>query len=421
MIIYNLVLNSVNFILKFAKHFNKKINLRENKWLPLLSEIPAKKAGEIRYWFHSASMGEFEQAKPIIEAIKSKNNNIKIICSFFSPSGYENQKKYKYADFMLYFPIDTKKNDLLFIEKVNPNIVVFVRYEIWANCLHLLKCKSIPTYLICASLPIILKKNPQHFLKSYYLNCYSLFDMIYTISNEEFDLFTKIGVTQNIKSSNDTRFDRIIQKVNEFKSTPFFDKSVFIGKTVIIAGSSWEPDEDILLKAYNVLKNKYSIILILVPHEPTQKHIGRLIDTGNEFVLLSQIELLKDSSEVKELVDGNKIILVDSIGKLLKLYANANIAYIGGAFGAGVHSVTEPAGYGLPLICGSGYNNSPDAENLVKINALQSVASADELICILDNLLNNNELLATIGEKSYQYIQEGKGASLEVLKDIFDM
>lgn len=418
--LYNIIINIINLFVSIYKHFDKKLLLRESKWQKLLGNIKPKTENEIRYWFHSASMGEFEQAKPIIESLKAKNHNVKIICSFFSPSGYENQKKYKYADYMLYFPIDTKKNIHAFIDRIQPDKVVFVRYEIWPNCLSYLKTLTIPVYLICASVPTVLKNHHQHFLRQFYLNSYKMFNQIYSISHEEFITFNELGVKINIKSSNDTRFDRIIQKVKEFKANPYFDNDLLAEKNVIVAGSSWEPDEDILINAYNKLKDdNCNLLLVLVPHEPTEKHIKRMLSLQNEFVLLSEIDNIK--IDIKDVLKDKKIIIVDSIGKLLKLYANADIAYIGGAFGVGVHSVTEPAGYGVPLICGKGFANSPDAVNLNKLGALSAVANEHELYSELKLIIENNNKKTLMGNTALNYIMQGQGASEIVLKEIFNI
>jgi 3-deoxy-D-manno-octulosonic-acid transferase len=418
-----------------VKPFTKKLKEREGMWedlLDSLDKIPNN--NEKRIWFHAASMGEFEQAKPIIELIKKSNPEIVIIVSFYSPSGYNNQKDYQYADAVLYMPFDTRMNASYFIKRINPDFAVFVRYEIWRNHLELLQKKKIPTYLICATKPNnpILYKN--FLLRAFTKSNYNFYDKIYTISKEHSNFFKELNVQSNIQTLSDTRFDRIIENVEKAKNNKVLKDELFNDKDfILVAGSTWEPDETLILETVKILENEnfiektdyHSIRLILVPHEPTKKHIKNLKKLLPDALLLSEIEQYFNSNpnenEIKNYLGGNHII-VDSIGKLLRLYANASAAYIGGAFGVGVHSVTEPAGYGIPLACGTRMTNSPDALNLMKIKGLEVVNNSEELANWLKRIISDKKEFTKISTINKQYLYDGLGSSKiisdEIMKNI---
>lgn len=362
-------------------------------------------------WFHAASMGEFEQAKPVIEKLKQNSSNIKIIVSFFSPSGYRNQKNYKYADAVSYMPIDTIRKSKEFIDLINPDIAIFVRYDIWHNHLKYLNKNEIPIYLINATKPssYLLRDFPM--LNKFAGLNYNYFSEIYPVSTDDLKFFQNIECKVNLTPLPDTRFDRIMEKVNLFKDNNEYKK--VMNRFVLVAGSTWRKDEEIIIESYNNLpdKAKSEISIILVPHEP------------DEEVIMNIGKKLLDSRKLSELDSNNlfdsyKHIVVDSVGKLLSLYSIADIAYIGGGFNSGVHSVAEPAGYGIPLAVGRKYKNSPDAVNLNNIKALQSIDSSEELIKWIMNYYENNEYRSEVGLKARNYILKGIGSSTEVTRKI---
>jgi 3-deoxy-D-manno-octulosonic-acid transferase len=331
--------------------FNPKLRLREKSWRLSLIQLKEIQHKDKRVWFHAASMGEFEQAKPIIELIKKKVKDINVIVSFFSPSGYENQKNYEYADAVCYMPFDSLKNVRYFMNTIRPDLAVFIRYEIWRNFLTELKIRNIPVYLINATKPDSHLLTGFPLLRSFTKNNYDLFSKIFTVDNEQTEFFNGFGVHPTLTTLSDTRFDRIAEKVEESSKHNIIPREYFSGKQfVLVLGSSWQPDEEIAFEAVKKWNknNDRKVKLIVVPHEPTQEHIKNVMKSGLDFVLLSEIEA---SAKSNSIIEDNKHyhILVDSIGKLLNLYSYADTAYIGGAFGSGVHSVTEPAGYGIPL------------------------------------------------------------------------
>lgn len=393
--------------------FNKKVADREKSWKNLLDNFDSEKFSKKRIWFHASSMGEFEQAKPIIENLKSEMPDLCIIVSFYSPSGYNNQKHYKFADYILYMPFDLHSRATDFILKINPLIAVFVRYDLWFNHLSVLKELEIPTYLICAT-----KTNSDFYLQnsllnSIYLNNLNLIDFIYTAGQSHTRFFESLDINPKIISSADTRFDRIISKVEDLKQNPLEISELFIDKIVFIAGSTWREDEEILKDFYIHIKKKIdNLVLIIVPHEPTSYCINKLSTDFSNSLLYS--ELLTSYNKANNL--EKDVILVDSIGNLLNLYSIANYAYVGGAFGTGIHSVAEPAGFGIPVFFGTNYSKSLDAVNLVKQKSAFSISFAEEIYDIFLKLNKDIQLYEKIGSANKDYIYLAKGESEKLTK-----
>lgn len=395
--------------------FNKKVADRENSWKNLLDNFDSEKFSKKRIWFHASSMGEFEQAKPIIENLKLEMPDVCVIVSFYSPSGYNNQKHYKFADYILYMPFDLHSRASEFILKINPLIAVFVRYDLWYNHLSVLKELEIPTYLICAT-----KTNSDFYLQnsllnSIYLNNLNLINFIYTAGKTHTRFFESLDINPKIITSADTRFDRIISKVEELKQNPLEISSLFKDKIVFIAGSTWREDEEILKDFFIHIKKKIdNLVLIIVPHEPTSECIEKLsIDFSNSILFSELTNLSYSNLDLK-----NEVILVDSIGNLLKLYSIANYAYVGGAFGDGIHSVAEPAGFGIPIFFGTNYSKSLDAVNLIKQKTAFSITFAEEIYDIFLKLIKDTQLYEKISTSNRDYIYSAQGES-ERLSKVF--
>jgi 3-deoxy-D-manno-octulosonic-acid transferase len=373
-----------------------------------------------KIWFHSSSMGEFEQVKYIIELLKKELPQIKIICTFFSNSGYENQKNYKFADYISYLPIDTKDNAKKFIETLKPNLAVFVRYDLWLNFLINLKERNIPSLLINATYPKIYKnKIIFKLIKSYYIYTYSLISEIFAVNNESFNFFKNELSYENVYQSKDTRLDRIAEIVDQSKKHDILPNEIINSQTAtLVAGSTWEKDIELLGKLLREInKDKFLLRAIIVPHKPEKDKIEQIENLIPNNIRLSHIENL-DNNQLSKFKEHH--LIVDKIGILLKLYKYADIAYVGCGFGDGVHSTAEPAGYGLPIITGPNINNSPDAIELHKIGALQIIKNEKELINWIDKLLSDNNLRTVIGEKSKRYMQENKGFSFKITKYIIE-
>lgn len=414
--IYNFILIP---ILKIYFMLNYKLN--RNKIISdFYKIIENNNSNTKKIWFHSSSMGEFEQVKYIIELLKKELPQIKIICTFFSNSGYENQKNYKFADYISYLPIDTKDNAKKFIETLKPNLAVFVRYDLWLNFLINLKERNIPSLLINATYPKIYKnKIIFKLIKSYYIYTYSLISEIFAVNNESFNFFKNELSYENVYQSKDTRLDRIAEIVDQSKKHDILPNEIINSQTAtLVAGSTWEKDIELLGKLLREInKDKFLLRAIIVPHKPEKDKIEQIENLIPNNIRLSHIENL-DNNQLSKFKEHH--LIVDKIGILLKLYKYADIAYVGCGFGDGVHSTAEPAGYGLPIITGPNINNSPDAIELHKIGALQIIKNEKELINWIDKLLSDNNLRTVIGEKSKRYMQENKGFSFKITKYIIE-
>ena len=402
--LFSIIKPLVKFVL--PKFKQREDYIKQNPIKPLLDS--QKKT----IWFHAASMGEFEQAKPVIEKI-NKDKQYNIVCSFYSPSGFENQKNYKYADYTCYLSFDTKKNAKHFIDTIKPDAAVVIRYDLWYNHISELNKRCIPLFLLCATKP------KRSFPQSYYKKIYGFCDTIITMSQNDTHYFESLDLKTKILTSSDTRFDRIIDVVSKSKENPLFPKSLFKNEIVFIAGSCWLPDEKIISEAIEEFNKtgKQKIRAIYVPHEPSSKNIAKLQELVPNSILYSEIKQEKNIDEIGKLI-ASKAIIIDCIGVLLRLYANADIAYIGGGFGTGLHSVTEPAGYGIPLICGERYNNSPDAIKLVDNNILKPIKNLKELLSYLTDITINHTLRNDISRKASQYINKSKGSTDLAIKNI---
>ena len=413
-------------ILKVLSIFIPKIKEREEEWensLSSLDNLDNRKGP--RLWVHSASMGEFEQVKPVIEKIKETNPNIIVICSFYSPSGYNTQKKYSYADAIIYLPFDTRSRVKRVIEKINPNTVIFVRYDIWRNVLQELSFRKIPIYLICATKPKNILIDILFFLKAFTKSNYNFFNEIYTVGESHTEYFKNLNIKAGITTLSDTRFDRIIQNVEIAGQNPVLPPYIFQNEFILVIGSSWQPDEDIIFDAVRRIESSshFTIRMIIVPHEPTVEHLKRVGNILDNCITLSMIlKLLSENNSSEKImqITNNKNILVDSIGKLLRLYVHADAAYIGGGFGAGVHSVTEPAGYGIPLATGPKIESSPDAIKLKEIGALTVVKDTNDLYNWLYEVLIDKDKRFSMGTISKKYVYDSKGSSAIIALKILE-
>jgi len=417
--IYNYIFIPLALLyVKIFKKRNAKLAEREENCRKSWEALEILPDNRKRIWFHSASMGEFEQVKSVIENIKKERPEVLIICSFFSPSGYNTQKNYPYADAIVYMPLDTKRNAKEFINLVKPDIAVFVRYEIWRNHLEVLKSKGIPRVLINATRP------SQNFYRNFFLtqlfirSSMNLFNNIFTVGRKHTKYFKQIGVRSYIRTLTDTRYDRIIAKIEEAKTKKIIPRELFDGNEyVLIAGSTWEPDERLIYKAIEDIRDELNIKIrvIYVPHEPTKERLDFLSNLLlDNFIYLSEVlELLQSNKSYNEIryIINNRDIICDSIGKLLQLYAIGDFAYIGGGFGEGVHSVAEAGGYGLPLACGPKIKKSYDALYFLENGALQIVSSSKHLEQWLYSLIIDKEKRNYLGEIPKNHIYQSAGSS----------
>lgn len=404
-IIYNIIIRLYSFAIGIASISNKKARLWKNGRKNLMRTIESAKISSQTAWFHCASLGEFEQGRPVIEKFKQKHPDIKVVLTFFSPSGYEVQKNYANANYVFYLPVDTKQNAKRFIQLINPKIVFFVKYEFWHHYIKSLYDIRIPVYSISS-----IFRNDQIFFKWYgkwYRNILKRITYFFVQNQESEKILKSIGI-ENVKISGDTRFDRVFEIAQSAKSIPVIEK--FINNSLIfIAGSSWSHDEEIIIKYIN--NHKSHIKYIFAPHEIHPSNINRLCNSIKKKTVRY--------SEAKS-ADLNKaeVLIIDNIGMLTSAYKYANIAYVGGGFKTGLHNVLEPATFGIPVICGPIFSKFQEATDLVKQKGLIAISSYPEFENTMQKLIENEKYRKETGNICKTYINDKKGATDVIINHI---
>jgi 3-deoxy-D-manno-octulosonic-acid transferase len=402
--LYDIAINIVGFILRILAIFNKKIKLFVNGRKNVFQNLKLHFVDNDNViWFHCASLGEFEQSRPIIEKLKDQYPAYKILVTFFSPSGYEIRKDYSFAEVVSYLPLDTRRNARKFIEIVNPKIAVFVKYEFWPNILKELKSKEIETILVSG----IFRKE-QAFFKwygSWMKNSLQAFDHFFVQDESSKNLLNNIGF-KNITVSGDTRFDRVFEITQQDNYLEFIEKFT-TGNQTLVAGSTWPKDEELLI---NYINNQASDIekYIIAPHNINPKEIENLKKSITKKTILF-------SDKDKENIMDAQVLIIDSIGVLTKVYSYASIAYVGGGFGVGIHNILEPSTFGVPIIIGPNHQKFNEAKELIDLDACQVINNASELNSALRALFNNNQAIKNKGKKSREYILKNIGATQKII------
>jgi 3-deoxy-D-manno-octulosonic-acid transferase len=395
-------------LLQCAAPFNSKIRRGIQGRKDLFERIEhdvQKLKSERRIWFHSSSMGEFEQAKPIIAALRKKYRDINIIVTFFSPSGYDHSKNYKLADIITYIPFDTKENARRFINLLQPTAAVFVRYDVWPNHLWELSARNIPAFIANATMrPSSARFFP--LMKSFHRLLFNDFASIFTVSAKDVETFSLFGLTHpSVQEIGETRYDQVWQRSADAKKKHLIPLSILKEKKILIAGSTWPEDEEVLLPAIKkLLEYDPKVLAILVPHEPTEEAM-EAIEMQLPFRTKSiRFSLLNDYSR-------ERIIIVDSIGILMALYQYADIAYVGGSFRQGVHNVLEPAVYGIPVVYGPRHTNSQEAQELLRRGGGFLINDQVECYRALRILLDDTKVRAIAGNAALKLVKENIGAT----------
>jgi len=362
-----------------------------------------------RIWFHSSSMGEFEQARPIIAALKERFPETRIIVTFFSPSGYEHSRTYPLADIITYIPFDSRRGARRFLDLIRPDLSVMVRYDIWPNHIWELERRSIPVIIANATMSrYTLRRLP--FLRSLHRSIYNSIDTILTVAQSDVQAFRVFPLRHpHVEAIGDTRYDQVAIRSAEARKRSIIPPAVLRGKRVGVAGSTWPEDEAVLLPAFlEIRKTVPGLLLILVPHEPTLEHIEDI-----ERELAGQVDTIRFSA-LNE-YRGESIIIVDSIGILLVLYAYAHVAYVGGSFRQGIHNVLEAAVYGVPVVFGPRHRNSHEPLMLVERGGAFVVSDTEELLRTAMNLLQDDAARTTAGERAAAFVQANLGATKRIL------
>ena len=367
-------------------------------------------------WIHSASVGEFEQARPIIEQLKIKNEKLKIVLTFFSPSGYELRKNYELVDGVFYLPFPNRHNANKFLDALQPSKALFVKYEFWPPFLRVLKKRNIPTYSISA-----IFRPTQRFFHWYgksSLNLLKCFTHLYVQDEASRALLAEHGIA-NCTVTGDTRFDRVKAIVDSQKSkndSRFTPIAQFVegAERVLVAGSTW-PKDEVLLAQLKIQNEKLKIIL--VPHEINEEHLHFIFNLFEGKIIKYSVISNQPSNESRvNILQHAQVMVLDTIGLLSSIYRFGQVAYIGGGFGVGIHNTIEAAVYGVPVLFGPNYHHFREAQGLIDAGAARSISNYAELEEALETAFAQHE---TIGAKAAQYVESELGATEKIYKEIF--
>ena len=370
----------------------------------LRTKLPHKTDCQHRIWIHVASVGEFEQARPIIERLRAERPDVQIVLTFFSPSGYNLRKDYDKADAVTYLPFATRRNARVFLDVVKPDMAIFVKYEFWPAYLRELSKRGIRTYSISA-----IFRPRQAFFRWWgrpYLNVLKLFTAIYVQDERSAQLLQSHGI-ERVEVAGDTRFDRVHAIALQAKDIPQIARFAESSERVIIAGSTWPPDEQLLAR---YMAETPDVKLVLAPHEIHEAHLHQI------FQLFEGRHVRFTQSSVNSL-DVTRVLVVDTMGMLSSVYRYGQVAYIGGGFGVGIHNTIEAAVYGMPVLFGPNYRHFREACALIDAGGGKAVNNYDEFKAAMDEALDNH---AEIGQKAKDYVESELGATERIYKAIFD-
>lgn len=403
---YTISIYSYYLAIHIASFFNPKARLwiigRKNIFKEIEFAIQKLKTQNL-IWFHCASLGEFEQGRPLMEAMKKKDPSVRILLTFFSPSGYEIRKNYSGADHVFYLPLDTPANAKKFIEIVKPSKVFFVKYEFWFNFLKALKRKNIPTYLVSG-----IFRDDHHFFKSsgaWFRKQLSAFTHFYLQDEKSVRLLNSIGYF-NVTLAGDTRFDRVFEVAANVNQNDLI-KQFVADKKMLIVGSSWMEDEAIVSSI-----KLAPLKLIIAPHEVNKAHLDAMVD---RFGSAASVLLYSNANESN--VSDAQILIIDNIGMLSSLYQYATVAFIGGGFGKGIHNILEAATFGLPIIFGPNYKKFTEAKELIKLGGAFSIKDSSDFEKTM-HLLDDEQVLKTASLISKMYIKTHVGATGRILASV---
>ena len=405
---YNAAILIYSFLVRFAALFNKKANLMIKGHEESFEILEKQIDKDSKYvWFHVASLGEYEQAQPMMEIVKREQPEYKILLSFFSPSGFEVQKNNRTADIVCYLPFDTKKNVKKFLDLANPSIAIFVKYEFWYNFIHQLYLRKIPVYLTSA----VFRSN-QLFFKPWG-NVFTKILKYYTeifVQDKQSKRLLLAHDIENVTVMGDTRMDRVIKIREEALSLPIVEKFTKLkeNQAVLVAGSSWSEDENILINYFN--KHAY-LKLIIAPH---------LIDEAHLLQIESKLKrpFIRFSHSTMTNITDYDCLIIDNFGILSSVYRYGQIAYIGGGFGAGIHNLLEAAVYGIPVMFGPNYKKFIEASQLIDNGGGYTISNEIEFNRILKNFVTSPEDLEIAGEKAAEYIYTNAGATERIVNKI---
>ena len=404
--IYNIVIYFVLFGIAIASLFNEKVRKMWRGEREAFKILKQKVDPDARYvWFHAASLGEFEQGRPLMERIRKEHPQYKILLTFYSPSGYEVRKNYEGADIICYMPVDTRLNAIRFLRLVRPVMAFFIKYEFWSNFLHILKHRGVPTYSVSS-----IFRPDQVFFKWYgksYANVLRCFTRFFVQNEESKRLLESIGI-KDVDVVGDTRFDRVLQIKEAAKQLPICE--AFRGSyKVFVAGSSWPPDEEIFIRFFNEHKDWR---LLIAPHVIAEEHLKLILS------LIKDKKVVRYAQTTPEEAAEADVLIIDCFGLLSSMYNYGDVAYVGGGFGVGIHNTLEAAVWNMPVIFGPNNKKFQEAQGLLKSGGGFEIHNFEEFEGLMSSMMNDEAFLKSSGEKAGAFVASLSGATDKVLAKV---
>ncbi len=417
--IYNIVIYFVLWGIAIASLFNEKVRKMWRGEREAFKILKQKVDPNAKYiWFHAASLGEFEQGRPLMERIRKDYPQYKILLTFYSPSGYEVRKNYEGADIICYMPVDTRLNAIRFLRLVRPVMAFFIKYEFWSNFLHILKHRNIPTYSVSS-----IFREDQVFFKWYgrnYAGVLKCFTRFFVQNEESKRLLEGIGITA-VDVVGDTRFDRVLQIKEAAKQLPIceaFRTGVASSQSadvphhdfkVFVAGSSWPPDENIFIPFFNEHKDWR---LLIAPHVIAEEHLKLILS------LIKGKKVVRYTQTTPEEAAEADVLIIDCFGLLSSMYNYGDVAYIGGGFGVGIHNTLEAAVWNMPVIFGPNNKKFQEAQGLLKSDGGFEINTYEDFSALMSSLMNDETFLKQAGDKAGAFVAHLAGATDKVLASV---
>ena len=417
--IYNIVIYFVLWGIAIASLFNEKVRKMWRGEREAFKILKQKVDPNAKYiWFHAASLGEFEQGRPLMERIRKDYPQYKILLTFYSPSGYEVRKNYEGADIICYMPVDTRLNAIRFLRLVRPVMAFFIKYEFWSNFLHILKHRNIPTYSVSS-----IFREDQVFFKWYgrnYAGVLKCFTRFFVQNEESKRLLEGIGITA-VDVVGDTRFDRVLQIKEAAKQLPIceaFRTGVASSQSadvphhdfkVFVAGSSWPPDENIFIPFFNEHKDWR---LLIAPHVIAEEHLKLILS------LIKGKKVVRYTQTTPEEAAKADVLIIDCFGLLSSMYNYGDVAYIGGGFGVGIHNTLEAAVWNMPVIFGPNNKKFQEAQGLLKSGGGFEINTYEDFSGLMSSLMNDEAFLKQAGDKAGTFVAHLAGATDKVLASV---
>ena len=390
-----------------ASLFNKKVKKMWAGERQAVKVLKEKVDPEARYiWFHAASLGEFEQGRPLIEHLRETHPEYKILLTFFSPSGYEVRKNYEGADIICYLPLDTIRNARRFLRAVKPVMAFFIKYEFWYNYLHILQHRGVPTYSVSS-----IFRPDQIFFQWYgrqYGRVLKCFTHFFVQNMESKALLAKLGIT-DVDVVGDTRFDRVLQIKEASKQLPIVEQFTAHAQKVFVAGSSWLPDEEIFIKYFDIHKDWK---LIIAPHVISDEHLSQI------FELLKGRRVVRYTEATEENVKDAEVLIIDCFGLLSSIYHYGTVSYVGGGFGVGIHNVLEAAVWDIPVVFGPNNKHFQEAQGLMLVQGGFEIKDYQNFRDLMMRFETDAFFLQNAGENAGAFVKSRAGATAKVMENV---